>query len=109
MPPVVRTALITGITGQDGSYLAELLLGKGYRVVGIVRRGWKPLSGALLTAVSVGVCENEMLLITICLFTITSISGWHCADFCAVHAIRSTHATRTHSYAPVRLIDRPGL
>ena len=34
----MRTALITGITGQDGSYLAELLLGKGYRVVGIVRR-----------------------------------------------------------------------
>ena len=32
------TALITGITGQDGSYLAELLLEKGYRVVGIVRR-----------------------------------------------------------------------
>lgn len=32
------TALITGITGQDGSYLAELLLGKGYRVVGIARR-----------------------------------------------------------------------
>jgi len=34
----VPTALITGITGQDGSYLAELLLAKGYRVVGIVRR-----------------------------------------------------------------------
>jgi GDPmannose 4,6-dehydratase len=33
-----KTALITGITGQDGSYLAELLLEKGYRVVGIVRR-----------------------------------------------------------------------
>jgi GDPmannose 4,6-dehydratase len=33
-----KTALITGITGQDGSYLAELLLAKGYRVVGIVRR-----------------------------------------------------------------------
>ena len=32
------TALITGITGQDGSYLAELLLSKGYRVVGTVRR-----------------------------------------------------------------------
>jgi GDPmannose 4,6-dehydratase len=32
------TALITGITGQDGSYLAEFLLEKGYRVVGIVRR-----------------------------------------------------------------------
>ena len=31
-------ALITGITGQDGSYLAELLLGKGYEVFGIVRR-----------------------------------------------------------------------
>ena len=34
----MKTALITGITGQDGSYLAEFLLGKGYRVVGIVRR-----------------------------------------------------------------------
>jgi len=33
-----RVALITGITGQDGSYLAELLLEKGYRVHGLVRR-----------------------------------------------------------------------
>jgi GDPmannose 4,6-dehydratase len=33
-----KCALITGITGQDGSYLAELLLEKGYRVVGMVRR-----------------------------------------------------------------------
>jgi GDPmannose 4,6-dehydratase len=33
-----RTALITGVTGQDGSYLAEILLGKGYRVVGMTRR-----------------------------------------------------------------------
>jgi GDPmannose 4,6-dehydratase len=33
-----RTALITGITGQDGSYLAELLLAEGYRVVGMTRR-----------------------------------------------------------------------
>jgi len=32
------TALITGITGQDGSYLAELLLEKGYQVIGMVRR-----------------------------------------------------------------------
>jgi len=32
------TALITGVTGQDGSYLAELLLGKGYRVIGVARR-----------------------------------------------------------------------
>src|SRR5450759_330491 len=47
LPPTVHrppstvslpTALITGITGQDGSYLAELLLDKGYRVVGVVRR-----------------------------------------------------------------------
>ena len=33
-----KTALITGITGQDGAYLAELLLGKGYTVHGIKRR-----------------------------------------------------------------------
>jgi GDPmannose 4,6-dehydratase len=35
---MTKTALITGITGQDGSYLAELLLDKGYRVVGMTRR-----------------------------------------------------------------------
>src|SRR3981081_4011611 len=34
----MKKALITGITGQDGSYLAELLLSKGYEVHGIVRR-----------------------------------------------------------------------
>src|SRR3954462_9761831 len=33
-----KTALITGVTGQDGSYLAELLLDKGYHVAGMVRR-----------------------------------------------------------------------
>jgi GDPmannose 4,6-dehydratase len=35
---MARTAVITGITGQDGSYLAEFLLAQGYRVVGMVRR-----------------------------------------------------------------------
>ena len=38
MRKISKKALITGITGQDGSYLAELLLGKGYEVHGIVRR-----------------------------------------------------------------------
>jgi GDPmannose 4,6-dehydratase len=36
--PATKTALITGITGQDGSYLSELLLAQGYQVHGIVRR-----------------------------------------------------------------------
>src|SRR3954467_4299633 len=35
---MAKKALITGITGQDGSYLAELLLGKGYEVHGLIRR-----------------------------------------------------------------------
>jgi GDPmannose 4,6-dehydratase len=38
MGAVMPKALITGVTGQDGSYLAELLLAKGYEVVGVVRR-----------------------------------------------------------------------
>jgi GDPmannose 4,6-dehydratase len=38
MPEPTKTALITGITGQDGSYLAELLLAKGYKVHGTIRR-----------------------------------------------------------------------
>jgi GDPmannose 4,6-dehydratase len=54
---VTKVALITGVTGQDGAYLAELLLGKGYIVHGMRRRSslfnrdfpielnfyWKPL------------------------------------------------------------------
>src|ERR1700710_2448107 len=32
------TALITGVTGQDGAYLAQLLLGRGYHVIGLLRR-----------------------------------------------------------------------
>ena len=35
---MTKKALITGITGQDGSYLAELLLEKGYEVHGLIRR-----------------------------------------------------------------------
>jgi GDPmannose 4,6-dehydratase len=38
MGKIMKKALITGITGQDGSYLAELLLEKGYKVYGMVRR-----------------------------------------------------------------------
>ena len=41
-PPQTKRALISGITGQDGSYLAELLLGKGYQVWGLVRRSSSP-------------------------------------------------------------------
>ncbi len=40
----MKTALITGITGQDGSYLAEFLLSKNYRVVGITRRASTPVT-----------------------------------------------------------------
>ena len=45
---MAKRALITGITGQDGSYLAELLLKQGYEVFGLVRRSstenFEPLS-----------------------------------------------------------------
>ena len=39
-----KRALITGITGQDGSYLAEFLLDKGYEVFGLIRRSSTVLS-----------------------------------------------------------------
>ena len=42
-----KSALITGLTGQDGSYLAELLLKKGYRVCGLVRRLSTPNTGRI--------------------------------------------------------------
>jgi GDPmannose 4,6-dehydratase len=42
-----RTAIVTGITGQDGSYLAELLLEKGYKVIGLIRRSSTPTTGRI--------------------------------------------------------------
>lgn len=44
-----KRALITGITGQDGSYLAELLAAKNYEIHGFARRGSKPLPGVHVT------------------------------------------------------------
>ena len=44
---LVKKALITGVTGQDGSYLAELLIKKGYEVHGIVRRSSLPNTGRI--------------------------------------------------------------
>ena len=43
----MKKALITGITGQDGSYLSELLLEKGYEVHGIIRRASSFISGRI--------------------------------------------------------------
>src|SRR5258705_4583317 len=44
---MAKRAVITGITGQDGSYLAELLLDKGYEVTGVVRRASAPNLGRI--------------------------------------------------------------
>ena len=49
-----KVALITGITGQDGSYLAELLLSKGYDVHGIIRRSSSFNTGRIETLYEVG-------------------------------------------------------
>ena len=45
---MTKKALITGITGQDGSYLAELLLSKGYEVHGVIRRSSSFNSGRII-------------------------------------------------------------
>jgi GDPmannose 4,6-dehydratase len=59
---MTRSALVTGITGQDGSYLAELLLGKGYRVHGIVRRS-SSFSTGRIDHLYKDVHENPQLLL----------------------------------------------
>jgi len=55
---MVKSALITGITGQDGSYLAELLLAKGYKVYGFVRRT------STINIVNIGHLMNDIELIS---------------------------------------------
>jgi GDPmannose 4,6-dehydratase len=58
---MVKRALITGITGQDGSYLAELLLDKGYEVFGLVRRASTPSTERIAHILDrVTLCVGEM-------------------------------------------------
>ena len=48
-----KVALITGVTGQDGSYLAEFLLNKGYEVHGIKRRSSSLIQRELITFITI--------------------------------------------------------
>jgi GDPmannose 4,6-dehydratase len=57
---VTKTAFITGVSGQDGAYLAKLLLGKGYRVVGGIRR---TSTGIIHRLAELGI-ENDVELVT---------------------------------------------
>lgn len=50
---MTKIALITGITGQDGSYLAEFLLEKGYEVHGIKRRASSLIPAALIIFIKI--------------------------------------------------------
>ena len=58
---MAKKALITGITGQDGSYLAELLLSKGYEVHGIIRRTAAPYWGYLESIYASGHIKPEQI------------------------------------------------
>ena len=64
----MKTALITGITGQDGSYLAELLLTKGYTVHGIIRRSSSFNTGRI----------DHVRFYMICLFGLLVVSYYVC-------------------------------
>jgi GDPmannose 4,6-dehydratase len=58
-----RVAIITGITGQDGSYLAELLLGKQYNVIGLARRSSSPNLSRIASIVdhpALTLCDADM-------------------------------------------------
>ena len=58
----MKKALITGITGQDGSYLAELLLDKGYEVHGIIRRSVRSTPTASTTSTRIRTSRVRLLL-----------------------------------------------
>lgn len=59
-----KTAIISGITGQDGSYLAESLLSKGYRVIGTLRYTSSDTTSKLKNISSI--IDNEMLILEYC-------------------------------------------
>lgn len=58
----MKKAIVTGITGQDGSYLAELLLGKGYEVHGVIRRSSSPNQSRIQFLCNNRKYENRLFL-----------------------------------------------
>jgi GDPmannose 4,6-dehydratase len=85
---VMPNALITGITGQDGSYLAELLLAKGYAVFGVVRRVSK-LNDERIRHVldKITILEADLL-----------------DQLSLVQAIRASHATEVYNLAAMSFV-----
>ena len=57
----MKTAMITGVNGQDGSYLAEFLLAKGYNVIGLVRRSSSSNNKRLVSILEDVRCDNFIL------------------------------------------------
>ena len=82
----MKTALITGITGQDGAYLAELLLEKGYMVHGIKRRSSSINTGRIdlrperVFEIGVADRENKGLTLT---------GTFECAHFSSSHLLQA--------------------
>lgn len=62
-----KVALVTGITGQDGSYLAELLLEKGYQVHGVKRRASSLIPNELIISIKINM---KYMLILNCIMVI---------------------------------------
>ncbi|GAC1357341.1 MAG: GDP-mannose 4,6-dehydratase [Ktedonobacteraceae bacterium] len=84
----MHRALITGITGQDGSYLAEFLLQKGYRVYGVVRRS--------------STCNTER--INHLLNDIELIDADLLDQLSLVHALRYSHADEVYNLAAMSFV-----
>ena len=74
MKPNMRTALVTGITGQDGLYLTELLLSKGYHVIGVVRN-----------------CEDPKTLLPTARVENVELIVWNMLDQCQITEAIAKH------------------
>jgi GDPmannose 4,6-dehydratase len=81
--PVAKRALITGITGQDGSYLAELLLSKGYEVIGLIRRS------STLTIERISHIQDQ----------ITLVSGDLVDEVSLINVLRDYHPSEVYNLA----------
>jgi GDPmannose 4,6-dehydratase len=81
--PVAKRALITGITGQDGSYLAELLLSKGYEVIGLIRRS------STLTVERISHIQDQ----------ITLVSGDLVDEVSLINVLRDFHPSEVYNLA----------
>src|SRR5437773_1451992 len=110
---MTRTALVTGISGQDGAYLAQFLLAKGYRVIGALRRSshsTTPRLTELKIANDVEVVDFDLAEITNIMRTLEKVKpdeiyNLAAQSFVGVSFEQPLYTSDANGFGPLRILE----